>query len=343
MEDFLDGIERELRQRTATWNGEPWRLDTLYFGGGTPSRLGPTGISRLTKLISAFADLDPAAEVTLEANPEDVTGEAAEAWLEAGVNRLSVGVQSFDDAVLAWMHRVHDAARGRDAIQVARAAGFDDISLDLIFALPAHLGRRWDRDLEQAIALEPTHLSLYGLTVEDRAPLGRWRDRGEDVAAPEEDYAADFMKAHALLCSANYLHYEVSNFALPNRLAKHNSSYWRAVPYEGIGPSAHAFDGAERRWNRREYASWLYALRRGETAVDGSEFIDDERGRMERIYLGLRTSAGLDVEPEWVETASDWQSQGWATLDGTTLRLTPEGWLRLDALAAVLTVVPSRF
>ena len=333
--DYLDGISRELAMRAPS---DGWALETLYFGGGTPSRLGPSGIAELTKLIRRFAILDPAAEVTLEANPEDIDERAATAWLEAGVTRLSIGIQSFDDAVLAWMHRVHDAERGREAFRAARRAGFEEIGLDLIYSVPAFLKRDWGRDLREAIALGPDHVSLYGLAIEDRAPLARWKARGEVVEGPEEQYAAEFMQAHALLCSSKYRHYEVSNFALHNRIGRHNSSYWRGVPYEAVGPSAHAFDGSARRWNLREFSAWLAAVRAGTDPTEDREVLGFEERETERVYLGLRTDSGLEISPEWRPAIDSWVAHGWATTEQDRVRLSAEGWLRLDSLAAALAV-----
>ena len=197
-------------------------------------------LETLTKRI----DVAPDAEVTLEANPDDVTAGAARAWRDAGVNRLSLGAQSFDDDVLRWMHRTHDSTQISRAVDAARLAGIDDVSVDLIFSLPESVPRSWHSDLERALALEPTHVSLYGLTVEPHTPLGRWRQRGEVQESPDERYEAEFLMAHDVLTAAGFDHYEVSNFGRPGRRARHNSSYWERTPYAGLGPSSHEFDGA---------------------------------------------------------------------------------------------------
>jgi oxygen-independent coproporphyrinogen III oxidase len=195
--------------RTELEGVRPAIVDTIYFGGGTPSRLGGEGVARLLDVVRERYTSAPAAEVTLEANPEDVTPEAARAWLRAGVNRLSLGAQSFDDRVLSWMHRTHAAAAIERAVRTARDAGFGSISLDLIFSLPESLQRNWERDLHAAIALAPEHVSLYGLTVEPATPLARWRDRGAVTEAPEESYEREYLLAHELLTQAGFEHYEV--------------------------------------------------------------------------------------------------------------------------------------
>ena len=262
---FADAILREW----AAWKDAPrWggarSLATLYFGGGTPSRLAPEALGRIIAGITADRPLDPGAEVTLEANPEDVTAEAARAWAGAGVNRVSLGVQSFDPAVLTWMHRTHTAEDVPRAVGVLREAGISNLSLDLIYALPDSLQRDWARDLDQALALAPDHLSLYGLTVEQGTPLGRWVARGEVAPTAEGRYAEEFLLAHQRLTGAGYRHYEVSNYGRPGREAVHNSAYWRRAPYLGLGPSAHSAAGNRRWWNVREWAAWQRGVEAGE-------------------------------------------------------------------------------
>src|SRR5437870_8868885 len=251
-------------------------LDTLYLGGGTPSLLPPDAISALlTSLRDAFhvTSSRDAVEVTLEANPEDVTPDSARAWRRAGVNRVSLGAQSFDDRVLQWMHRSHDAARIGDAVRALRAAGFDNISLDLIFALPADLERDWARDLDLACALLPAHLSLYGLTVEERTPLARWISRGAAAAPDDERYAEEYLLAHERLTASGYQFYEVSNAARDGRRSRHNSAYWSGRPYLGLGPAAHSFDGRARRWNVREWEAYRRTIVAGRSAVGAEEVL----------------------------------------------------------------------
>ena len=331
---FIDAISAEVVTRgVGPVRGD---LRTLYFGGGTPSKLG-TAIGQITKLISTLAGSSlPPGEVTVEANPEDISPAVVSAWAQAGVNRVSLGVQSFDAGVLRWMHRSHDASAVREAVRTIRGEGIDDISLDLIYALPDSVQRDWTADLGQAIELEPQHLSLYGLTVEPQTPLGRWATRGTVQPTPEERYEQEFIEAHRRLSDAGFGHYEVSNYAIPGREAVHNSAYWSGAPYLGLGPSAHGFDGTTRRWNRRDYAGWLGLVEAGQDPVEDSETIDEGARAAERVYLGLRTSAGLEARPDELRHAARWVDEGWADLKDGRLRLTPLGWLRLDALAADL-------
>ena len=337
VEEYVRALRTELELRFPREAHEPWTLDTLYFGGGTPSRLGGEGLALAAATVLERATLAPGAEVTAEANPEDVTADAVAAWRGAGINRLSLGSQSFDARVLEWMHRVHDPEAVRRAVAIARDGGIGSLSLDLIFALPSALDRDWRADLDATLALAPDHVSLYGLTVEPHTPLGRWRERGEAEEAPEERYESEFLEAHARLTAAGFEHYEVSNYALPGRRARHNSAYWTGVPYAGLGPSAHEFDGVVRRWNVGPYAEWVRRLAAGRDPVEGSETLTDDNRIAERVYLGLRTTDGLEISDAEREHVARWVEQGWAAIDGSRLRLTPLGWLRLDALAADLT------
>ena len=338
VDDFVDSLEREMRSRFPDTSGA---IDTLYLGGGTPSRLGAQGVGRVLDLVRGRFPTAPGAEVTIEANPEDVSAEDAQSWRDAGVNRVSLGVQSFDDNVLRWMHRTHDAAKAADAASVLEEAGFD-WSLDLIFALPREVERSWTDDLQRAIDLEPPHISAYGLTVEPHTPLVRWRERGEVHEADEERYEEEFLEADRVFTSAGYEHYEVSNYSRPGRRAAHNSAYWRRVPYIGLGPSAHSFDGSARRWNTREYAAWRERTLAGNDPVEGNETLDAEAVAIEEAYLGLRTSSGLALNPANASAFDRWSQSGWAVVSDGIGRLTPQGWLRLDAIVGDLTDVRSR-
>ena len=357
---FVEAVGREAA------GGGALEPDTVYLGGGTPSRLGGEGVAAL----AARLGLPPAAEeFTLEANPEDVTPDAVRAWVAAGVNRLSIGAQSFDDTVLRWMHRTHDAARVGAAVRAARRGGVANLSLDLIFALPASLPRDWRADLDAAAALEPDHVSLYGLTVEPHTPLFRQEQRGEAAPAPEARYEEEYLLAHERLGAAGYDFYEVSNAARPGREARHNRAYWTLAPYLGLGPSAHSFDGASRWWNEPAYARWQRLVSAGGSPVVGRETLTEEQRRLETLYLGLRTSEGAalpDPCPADLQAKVErWVAAGWAEVReartrggaearegapgspvpprpgapvpaASCLRLSPRGWLRLDELVATV-------
>lgn len=339
--EFVEAIEREWRTRHLE---SALQLETLYFGGGTPSKLGGGGVARLMDVAARLASIRAGAEVTLEANPEDVTAASARAWREAGITRVSLGVQSFHDETLKWMHRTHGAAEARRAVDELRNAGLDNVSIDLIFAVPGHLGRDFGADLDAALALDLPHISVYGLTVEPHTPLGRWVARADVAEAPEATFEREYLEAHERLTRSGLEHYEVSNYGHPGRLSRHNLAYWHRNPYAGLGPSAHEFDGASRRWNTSAYAAWLQRVVKGDDPIGGSERLTDEEVSAERLYLSLRTRTGLVLSDAEKDRVSAWIAQGWATLDGeSTLRLTAIGWLRLDALASDLTLLRSRY
>lgn len=322
----------------------PWTADTLYFGGGTPSRLAGEGIARAIDIMRRRITLADDAEVTIEANPEDITSVAIAAWRRAGVNRLSIGAQSFNDGVLAWMHRTHDAAAIPRAVDLARRGGIENISLDLIFALPNEIKRSWRNDVERMLALEPSHVSLYGLTIEPSTPLGRWQARGDVTESPDERYADEFLYAHHAMTDAGFEHYEVSNFGRPTRHSRHNSAYWSGVPYAGLGPAAHEFDGHRRRWNESAYVDWMRLVEAGRDPEVGAEDLSSDSKVAEQVYLGLRTTRGLRVSDREVARIRPWIDAGWAQMTAADhVKLTAFGWLRLDGLAADLTLVRSRY
>ena len=339
-DEFVAAVSRELELR-ALGSGAP-DVDTIYFGGGTPSRLGARGVQRLVAVLTQRFPPAAGAEVTLEANPDDVDDASVAAWIDAGVNRVSLGVQSFDDRALGWMHRTHDSARVAAAAAALARGGVENWSLDLIFALPSSLERDWKRDLQRAIDLAPPHISLYGLTVEAHTPIARWRDRGLVVEGSEDAYETEYLHAHEALSSAGYTHYEVSNYGHSGRESRHNRGYWNGASYVGLGPAAHGYDGRERRWNEREYTAWLRRLQEGKDPVSGVEALTAENRMSEEVYLGLRTRDGVAITPAECEAVGPWVDAGWATLDADRLRLTPTGWLRLDSLAASLTSIRSR-
>jgi oxygen-independent coproporphyrinogen-3 oxidase len=321
------------------WQDSP-DVETIYFGGGTPSRLAPSAIGTLLNQLGRDRRILTDAEITLEANPDDVTLETAGAWRAAGVNRVSLGIQSFNPQVLGWMHRTHTVEQIFRAVDSLRSTGFANLSLDLIFGLPGVLERDWANDLVQAFSLRPEHLSLYGLTVEPHTPLGHWTARGEVIAVDDERYAAEFLAAHAALIDHGYEHYEVSNAALPGYRARHNSAYWQRRDFIGLGPAAHTGLRNERRWNVRDWSAYERLVSTGKTPFEGREMLDEAAIRLEELYLGLRTSDGLAAELVPFLVRERWAAEGWALPTGDRVRLTAEGWLRLDTLAASISTSP---
>lgn len=337
--EYVDAIKRELELRAL---GDGSAVETIYIGGGTPSLLGPDGVRRLMDVVAASFPPASGAEVTIEANPDDVDPAAVAAWRAAGVNRVSLGVQSFHADALAWMHRTHSVDQIAVATTALNEGGMENWSLDLIFALPESLGRDWARDVERALALAPPHISLYGLTVEAHTPIARWRDRGAAVEGSEDSYETEYLHADTTLGSAGYVHYEVSNFGKPGWSSRHNRGYWSGASYVGLGPSAHGYDGDTRRWNEREYSAWLRLVNDGKDPVGGLEILTPDNHGSEEVYLGLRTLDGLSLRPNESAAVRPWIEAGWASVDADRLRLTATGWLRLDTLAASLTMLRSR-
>jgi oxygen-independent coproporphyrinogen III oxidase len=338
--EWLDSIIRELeltaqRERWST----PLGLDTLYVGGGTPSLLGRRVMSEMLERLAPYAELKAGAEWTCEANPESFTQELAHDWKAAGVNRISLGAQSFQDETLRWMGRLHGADGPERALGFAREAGFDNVSLDLIFGLPERLNRDWEADLEKMIELGPEHVSLYGLTAEAAAPLGRWVQEGREKLASEDRYADEYLLAHRLLTEAGYEHYEVSNFGRAGRRSRHNFVYWTGAPYAALGPGAHSYFPPMRRGNLRSWYAYRDALAAGELPFDVEERIDPGANEMERLWLGLRTSIGLD--PRVLSAGQQarlerWIENGLAQGQKGLVRLTCTGWLLLDELTVDL-------
>ncbi|HEX6559807.1 MAG TPA: radical SAM family heme chaperone HemW [Longimicrobiales bacterium] len=337
---WLDAIGRELAHiHSEHVDLAGSALDTIYVGGGTPSLIGGAGMRGLRERIENMFRRDDGAEWTAEANPETLTEDVASDWRQAGVNRISLGVQTFDEDVLRWMGRMHGAAGPARAVKAARSAGFDNLSLDLIFGLPARFDRDWKGDLERIIDLEPEHVSLYGLTAEKATPLGRWVAEAKETLAGEEQYVAEYLLAVEMLTAAGFEHYEVSNFGLPGRASRHNQAYWVGVPYLGLGPGAHSFLPPARHWNVRDWRDYAARLNAGQSAREGAEVVEADTAGLERAWLGLRTSMGLQVatlsEPQ-LARLGEWQQHGLAMVAEGTVRLTAHGWLLLDRLVVEL-------
>jgi oxygen-independent coproporphyrinogen-3 oxidase len=334
---WLDAIERELELRSHAREFETLALRTIYVGGGTPSLLGPGGMAELARRLRRFAAWDADAEWTAEANPETFTHELAADWREAGVNRISLGAQTFAAAALSWMGRLHGPDGPAKALSAARDAGFDNVGLDLIFGLPERLERDWSADLDRALVLAPEHLSLYGLTAEPATPLGRWVKAGKEDMPDEERYEAEYLEAVERLSVAGYAHYEVSNFARPGRASRHNRAYWEGAAWVGLGPGAHSYLPPRRSWNVRDWAEYRDRVLAGTLPEESRETVDAAGHALERTWLGLRTTVGLgglsDRQREMVRT---WCDRGWARWLDDRIMLTPRGWLLLDRLVVEL-------
>jgi len=343
--EWLGCIEREVDRWLTRAGWSPLiRLQTVFVGGGTPSLLGGGMSSLAAALRRSFVQGSDPIEWTAESNPASLDEAVATSWLEAGVNRLSVGVQSFNDDVLRWLGRLHDAAGARRALEEARSAGFENLNADLIFGLPSSIARAWRYEVEAALEAGVTHVSAYGLTAEPPTPLGRRVESGA-VAMPDgERYALEYLAAVEALTEAGFVHYEVSNFALPGHDCLHNWHYWDGSPYLGLGPSAHSYIGGVRVWNVFRWAAYRSALTGGDSALEGYESLEAGEGRMERLWLAFRTNRGLvagdpladEVRIHAGDLIEAWREAGWIAPDQPRVRFTAEGWLRMDELVAAL-------
>ena len=316
-------------------------LDTIYLGGGTPSVLSEAELKAIFAAIREGFTVNEEAEISLEANPDDLSPERLAGLKRQGVNRLSIGIQSFREEDLKWMNRSHTAEQALACVGHARAAGIDNLSLDLIFGLPGLGPAEWEENLETAIALAPQHLSLYALTVEERTALHYQLEKGKYELPSDEIFETHFLKAHARLTEAGYEHYELSNYALPGFRSRHNAAYWKGVPYLGIGPSAHSFDGQKRAWNIANNSKYLKLLEAGESPVAEEENLGLRDRFNEYIMTGLRTAEGLDlqrIQQEFGRDLSlakssfltDLEGAGHLWKEGDRIGLTPSGWIVSD-------------
>ena len=346
-EESMDAYQKALSTHLAEASplASSMRVDTVYFGGGTPSYYGARRLIRLLRLLRWEYRIRWNAEITLEANPDSVDVKSLAALRRAGFNRISLGMQSACDAQLADLHRPHDFAQVRAAVEAARKARFENISLDLIYGLPGQTLSDWQKTLEQAIALAPKHLSCYGLTVEKGTPLARRVKEG--LVLPDDDAQADmYLWTVDRLARAGYEQYEISNFAMPGYASRHNLRYWQLKPYVGFGPGAHSDFGRRRYSFVRNLDRYIGGVTRGDNVIDFSELIPlTERGG-EYLMLGLRTAHGISaqeyrsnyhmdfapIEEKLVEYAH----RGWARREGRRWRLTPEGFLISNRLIVEL-------
>ena len=285
----LDAMEREL-DGAVGWLTDR-QIRTVYFGGGTPSLCDPAWLRKLADRAVELLDCSGVEEFTVEANPDDMTGEWLEALAGTGVNRLSVGVQSFDDDELRLMNRRHTGVQAVEAIRRAQAAGFTNLTIDLIFGVPGFGGEVLRRNLDQVLALGVQHVSAYHLTVEKNTAFGRRQERGQFFAVEEEVSEREYLEVHRTLTGAGFEHYEVSNYALPGYRARHNAAYWSGAEYLGIGPAAHSFNGEVRRWAASSIDGYLAGA--GTDAIYEQERLSERDRYNEYLITRLRTSEGV--------------------------------------------------
>jgi len=347
---YLDALEREL----AAWRGRGGlagrRLETLYWGGGTPSMLTGAGFERLAGLCLAAAPAAGDLEWTMEVNPDDATPERFDRWRAREVDRVSIGVQSFDPERLAFLGRVHGPRRALDAVRGALAAGFRSVSIDLMFNLaaadPAARRRAWATDLATAFALPVHHVSLYGLTIEPGTAFASRTGAGATLTVSDPAYAAEYRAARRAAERAGFEHYEVSSFARPGHRSRHNAAYWSGASYLGLGPSAHSFDGRRRWANASSLTAWAEALAVGGDPREFVETLGPGERAIETLYLGLRTREGapaahpLLAAPDARPVVDALEAQGLLRRTGSRIACTGSGFLVLDALLERLVGPP---
>ena len=345
--DYVAALKKEIGLRAAEPFWQRQRFATVFFGGGTPSLLSPQQIAEILDTVFGAFQFEQHPEITIEANPGTLTSEQLARYRSTGVNRLSLGVQSLHADELERLDRIHSPQQAIDAVMMARHAGFENINMDFIFALPQQTIPRWQASLEQAFELQPTHISAYNLTIEHGTPLDVKIRKGEMEPLSEEEERAFYQFTIDFLESHGYRQYEISNFAKPGFEAKHNIKYWDGSVYLGLGASAHSFDGKRRFWNVANLRKYLEALAAARLPEDSAEQLSKSQQMFETAFLGLRQRQGVDL----AAFAKKFRQSFDATFNGLVpelekggllirrderLQLTPEGLFLCDEICAKL-------
>ena len=345
--ELVQAILKEIKIQKAYLGAET--IQTIYFGGGTPSLLETRELDLILESIRTSHVVIDDAEVTLEANPDDLTLSRLKELASLGINRLSIGIQSFHSEMLTFLNRVHDAGNAIKSFQQAREAGFKNISIDLIYAMPDESDIQWKEDITQAIALRPDHISCYALTIEEKTVFGRWSASGKMKPVEDETAARHLEILMDELEREGFEHYEISNFAKPGFQSKHNSSYWKQEKYLGIGPSAHSYNGSSRQFNINNNNLYLRSLKNDEAPFDKEE-LSQENMINEYILTTLRTQWGTDLKKikqdfgyDLLNKNTDYLSRilenKLAILEADVLRLTRKGKLLADKISSDLFVM----
>lgn len=349
-ESLLEALCAELAFRQTELAGQT--IESIYFGGGTPSILTVSEISRLLHTVRQNYRLSKDIEITLEANPDDISAEALAGWKQAGINRLSIGIQSFDEDVLKWMNRVHQSKEAITSIKMARAAGFQNISIDLIYGLPHLTDTQWQQQLDFAFGLAVQHISAYCLTIEPQTVFGKRYEKGQLTPAPDDDAARQFMMLTQTAREQGWHHYEISNLCRPGFESGHNSAYWSGAAYIGAGPAAHSYNGSDlRRYNISHNIKYIKAWQDiGQQQTPPDWFTEEPLTQQDRIndYLltTIRTSQGVDLQilenlgyhliKEKSEELTVFEQQQISYINQNRLILTDKGRLLADAITAEL-------
>ncbi len=345
-DDFIAALAKEINITPLFDDANKEKIETIYIGGGTPSLLGPGDLKTIFEALHAKFEIANTAEITLEANPDDIKPSKLSNWKTIGINRLSMGIQSFDEEELAWMNRAHNAAESLLCINTMQEAGFDNFSIDLIYGSPLLTNDRWKRNVDIAIENQVPHISCYALTVEPKTPLAKQIALNKTSAANSEKQAGQFLSLMQWMRNAGYEHYEISNYALPGMRSRHNSSYWQGKNYYGFGPSAHSFDGNNRRWNIANNAKYIQSIAQNTIPFEEEKLTATQRLN-EYIMVSLRTAEGLDVDKiteqfgkqfsdKIISLSHQYIQQGKIVLQNNSLVLTDEGKLFADGIAADL-------
>ncbi len=323
-------------------------IETIYFGGGTPSLLNNDDLENLLNAISDNYPVSDKAEITIEANPDDINKEKLTVWKESGINRLSIGIQSFQQKDLEWMNRAHNSVQALDSILLAKKSGFNNFSIDLIYGIPGLTDEEWKMNVEQVINLEAPHIACYALTVEPKTALQKMIALKKKVDIDIDQQARQFLLLMKWMKEAGFEHYEISNFAKPGYRSWHNSSYWQGKKYIGIGPSAHSYDGKSRRWNIANNALYIQSIKNNIIPFEEEKLTDAERLN-EYIMTSLRTIEGLDLkvietnfsikERKRIEdSVVDYIGKKMIVYNKEKLLLTDEGKLFADGIAVDLFI-----
>ena len=293
VQDFVRALLREMDIYRTDFH----KFDTVYIGGGTPSVIPDKDLGNILEAAADKFTITSRAEITLEANPADIDFSGLRTLRNMGINRINLGIQSFDDDVLNFLGRRHNRVQAISALETAGKAGFENTGIDLMYGIPGQESDAWTDTLRLALSFNPAHLSCYQLTIEPGTPFSTRQAKG-DISLPGETALADFFfKTADIIEKAGYVHYEVSNYARNLKLkSRHNQKYWNHTPYLGLGPSAHSFRGRKRWWNRRDASAYIKDLESGNPPVDASELLTDEQLQLEAMFLGLRTSKGINLK-----------------------------------------------
>lgn len=341
-QEMIDAICAEIIQRKSYINKES--ISSIYFGGGTPSILTETEINQLLSTIRDHFSIEEGIEITLEANPDDIQFEVAKSWFQAGINRLSIGLQSFKQSDLEWMNRAHNMQQSHDAVPIAQSAGFTNLSIDLIYGLPNLTLEEWKNHIDIAIKLGVNHISAYCLTVENKTELHKLVETGKIIPASEDMQSDQFQLLVNRLVEHEFEQYEISNFCAPNHEAKHNSNYWKGINYIGVGPSAHSFNGISRSWNIRNNQLYIKKSKQGAIFWE-TEILSPQNQLNELLLTGLRTKYGvetkrihafeMDLTQFWLDVET-FKSDSLIYQTDTHIYLTETGKLQADRIASDL-------